>query len=415
MHLTKRYIEAARYEGQGKRDVRWDDEPRGLGLRIYPSGEKVFVLSYRLAGKKKLFTLGSYGDDLTLDQAREEASDERKRARRGIDLALDKRQRKVKGETFSAVAARWLRDDQKHNRSHDEAKRIIENHCKPLADKTLGEITKADVLNLLQDTRDGTTAISRKRKGRKGAPYMANRVLSALRRFFNWCVEQDRLPASPVATIKPVAPENERERVLSDAELKLVWECSGAAPYGPLVRMLMLTGARRDEVGTMSRDEIDGETWEIPGARTKNGKPHRIPLTSQAQTLLKDLPKMGGGRLCFTTDGKKPFNGFSKAKIDLDQRLAEKADETGIKIKPWVLHDIRRTVASGLARLGIQPIVISALLNHSPKRLIGITAVYARHSYDREKRLALEAWASRLDAIIAGKQPDSNVLELARA
>jgi integrase len=264
----------------------------------------------------------------------------------------------------------------------------------------LSDITKPKILDLLRDIKEGTTPISRKRKGRRGAPYMANATYRALRRFFYWCVEEDRLATSPMTTIKPPAEQKERERVLSDAELKLVWECAGAFPYGPLVRLLMLTGARRDEVGQMTRDEIAGEVWEIPGSRTKNGRPHRIPLTAQARDLIEKLPKMGSGSLCFTKDGKRAFNSYSQAKVELDELIAQAGAK--MKVPPWVLHDIRRTVASGLARLGIQPIVISALLNHSPKRLIGITSVYARYGYDAEKRHALEAWCAHLDRVLAG-------------
>jgi integrase len=409
MHLTKRTIDAARHPGGRKWLVLWDDAPKGMGCRVYPSGEKAFVLRYRRAGKTCLVTLGRYGDDLTLAQARDEAVERRRLARRGVDLRARQRQ---EAETFASAAAQWLADDQAGNRrrSRAEAARIINNHCKPLAGVRLREITKAHVLALLRDTRDGVTPISR-----KPAPCMSNRVLAALRRFFRWCVEQDKLPASPIATVRPLAREVSRTRVLSDTELAYVWKCAGPYPYGPMVKLLILTGCRRQEAAGMSWHEVEGDTWTIPGARAKNGKPHRIPLTAQALELLAGLPRMEGSDFVFSASGRGPFSDFSGAKAELVGRIAEAAARDGRKLAPFVLHDLRRSTASGLARAGIQPIVISALLNHAPARLLGITAVYARHDYASERRRALEMWARHLERVVAGEGGDAVVVPLAAA
>jgi integrase len=392
MHLTKRYIDAARHPGGRKWLVLWDDAPKGMGLRIYPSGEKAFVLRYRIAGKTALITLGRFGDDLTLDQARDEATELRKLARRGIDLLA---RRRDEAETFASAARQWLGDQAgNRSRSRAEAARIVTAHCAPLHSLPLREIAKGHVLDLLRDTRDGVTPISR-----KPAPYMANRVLSALKRFFNWCVEQDKLASSPIATVRPVARARSRTRVLSDIELGAVWKHSGGYPYGPLVRLLILTGCRRQEAANMSWHEVEGDTWVLPAERSKNGRAHRVPLSAQALELLAGLPRMEGGDFVFTTTGRTPFNAFSAAKRELDGRI-EAAEGDGLA--PFTIHDLRRTAASGLARLGVQPVVIGALLNHQPARLIGITSVYIRHPYEGEKRLALAAWAAHLDRIVAG-------------
>src|SRR5262249_52759035 len=230
------------------------------------------------------------------------------------------------------------------------------------------EITRRDVLDALDRVVDG------------GAPIAANRVFAAVRKFFNWCVARDIIAASPCAGVKPPTAERARDRVLSDEELKLVWQAAGkvGSPFGPLVKLLALTGQRRDEVARMRWDELDLDAclWTLPPVRTKNDKPHDVPLSAAAITVLKTVPRVTDSPFVLTTNGAAPASGYSKNKRRLDAQLP--AD-----MPSWRLHDLRRTAASGMARLGINLPVIEKVLNHASGSFAGIVSV--------DKDIALQA------------------------
>jgi integrase len=197
--------------------------------------------------------------------------------------------------------------------------------------------------------------------------------------------------------------------VLTDSELRSVWQAADTAggPFGALVKLLILTGQRRDEVARMTWSEIDTEArlWTLPGERTKNDQPHEIPLNKPAMAILKALPRIGE-RFALTSTGEAPSSGYSKGKRRLDALLPPDMPD-------WRLHDLRRTVASGMARLGVSLPVIEKVLNHTSGSFAGIVGVYQRHGFSDEKRKALETWGRFVAALIERQAP--NVISIRSA
>jgi integrase len=277
----------------------------------------------------------------------------------------------------------------------------------------LSTITKPQVHDLLDSIVD------------RGAPIAANRVHTQLNVMGRWAVERGIVTTNPFAGIK--APSSERgrarERVLSDVELRLVWKAAEAIgwPFGSIVKLLALTGARRDEVAQMEWREIDFDCalWTLPAARSKNRREHAIPLSDAALEILRSLPRIERSGFVFTTtNGRVPVSGFNKAKDRFDDAIDELRTQPGGEesepIEPWVFHDLRRTVATNLQKLGVRLEVTESVLNHVSGSRAGIVGVYQKHDYATEKRQALDAWARRLEAAVAGAAM-SNVVDLAKA
>ena len=225
------------------------------------------------------------------------------------------------------------------------------------------------------------------------APIEANRVYSIVRKFFTWAVENDLVVNSPVFGLRAPNPETSRDRTLTDGELKAVWRAADKIgyPFGTIVQLLILTGQRRSEVGGLQWPEIEGDTWIIPRERTKNGRRHEVPLSKQAVAIINELPRIGDS-YAFTLNGEKPLNNWKKDKDRLDGLAAPPDD--------WTLHDLRRTAASGMAKLGVSLVVIEKVLNHVSGSLAGIVGVYQRHEYAEEKRTALQLWADHVQRLV---------------
>ncbi|WP_245444501.1 site-specific integrase [Microvirga sp. KLBC 81] len=223
---------------------------------------------------------------------------------------------------------------------------------------------------------------------------MANRVLAAIRKFFNWCIGRGILETSPCAGVTAPAREQARHRVLDDDELAEVLQAAREIgfPFGSIVEMLALTGQRRDEVGRMAwaHVDLDKGLWIVPGEHAKNGKPHTVHLSPPALALLNQTPRTGD--LVFSGDGTTLFQGYSKAKARLD-RLSGVGD--------WTLHDLRRTVVSGIARLGVAPHVADKILNHQSGTISGVAAVYQRHEFMAERREAMRLWGVHVTSLAA--------------
>jgi integrase len=235
-------------------------------------------------------------------------------------------------------------------------------------------------------------------------------------KFLNWAVERDILSLSPATGVKPVAKETSRDRVLTDDEIRWFWQACEAEgfPWGPLGKVLLLTGQRLNEAAQITEGEIRGDLWHLSADRTKNGRAHDVPLSDAVRDVLGAVERIDGKPgFIFTTTGTTPVSGFFKARAHLAEameRLA--ADERGraVEIPRWTFHDLRRTAATGMARLGIAVRVTEAVLNHVSGTGGGIVAVYQRHDYADEKRAALEAWGRFVLSLVQG-QPD-NVVRL---
>jgi integrase len=257
----------------------------------------------------------------------------------------------------------------------------------------VGEVRKRDVIALLDRVRE------------RGSPIMANRVLATIRKFFNWCIGRGILESSPCTGITAPAREQARHRVLSDEELALVLNAARQIgfPFGSIVQVLALTGQRRDEVGRMTWEHLDlrRQVWVIPAEHAKNGKPHLVHLSHPVAGLLETVPH--AGELVFSGDGSRMFQGYSKAKARLD-RLSGVSD--------WTLHDLRRTVVSGMARLGVAPHVADKILNHQSGTISGVAAVYQRHEFHKERQDALQLWGQHVELSL---HPQRSSAEVARS
>jgi len=253
--------------------------------------------------------------------------------------------------------------------------------------RTIDSIRRRDVIELVEN-------VAAERGG-----YRANRALAALSKFFNWLVARDALAFSPAAGVEPPHKEEERTRILDDEELRALWlACEHEGVHGQAIRMLILTGTRRNEVGQMPRSEIDEDhrLWTIPAARAKNDHNHAVPLSDQAWALIEARPRIAGCPFVFTADGKVPVNNWDKVK----HRISKRA---GIAADSWRFHDLRRTAASRMQKLGISVPVIEKALNHVSGTFRGIVGVYQTHDYADEVRIALQRWADRVEEIVGGK------------
>jgi len=238
---------------------------------------------------------------------------------------------------------------------------------------------------------------------RKEAPIAANRVLAYLKTFFTWAVDQELIEASPAASVKRPSKEVKRDRVLTDSEIRAIWQACGAlGVFGRAFRFMLVTGQRRSEVGEMTWSELDRtqRLWTLSRERTKADRAHEVQLSDLAMAIIEECQLLGD--FIFSTGRARPISGWSKAKAALDAKSG---------VTNWHVHDLRRTAATNMARLGVDRVVIAKVLNHAEPE---ITAVYDRHRYDHEKRRALDLWGERLASIIDGTD-EGNVVSLATA
>jgi integrase len=254
----------------------------------------------------------------------------------------------------------------------------------------------------------------RPRRGTKdGAGVQSNRTLARLKTLFRWASDMDLIVADPTTGVRRRVKEVARDRALTDDEIRWFWAGCDAAgwPFGALFQLLLLTGQRRDEIGTMEWPEVDVEKrlWAIPRGKAKNDRAHEVHLSELAVGIIEGLPKVGkDARFVFSTNnGARPVSGFSRAKAALDRRMSELAETA---VEPWILQDLRRTAATGMAKLNIAPHVVDKILNHVSGTIRGVAAVYNRHDYSGERKAALEAWGRYVESLVR-PQP-SNVIQL---
>ncbi len=403
MKLTQRKIETLECPPEAKDALVFDDEQRGLGVRVTASGGKSYLAQYTFAGRKRRVPLGSCSA-ISLAAAREAVRLILGDVAKGKDPATERKeaaleaQRKAAHEalTLEALIGQWeaLRLADKRERYASEAVRAIRYALAKSLKAPAADLDRAAVVRVLDNlAKDGKAA-------------MASRTAAYGRACYHWAVKRGSLTVNPFQDL-PLAPVAKRERVLSDGELAAVWKATaGPGSFNAIVRALMLTGQRREEVAGMTWDELkpDFATWTIPASRAKNGAAHIVPLSAHAQAVLRAAPRFecdddGEPELVFPGQ-RGAFNGFSKAKAALDEASG---------VKDWRLHDLRRTMATGLQRLGVRLEVTEAVLNHVAGSRAGIVGVYQRHSWADEKRAALSAWGDRVLGIVEGCEPAGNV------
>lgn len=410
--------------GPATRDMfLWDTKLPGFGLKVTPAGKRIYVFQYRLGGGRseipKRFRIGEHGRPWTPEKARTEAERLWAQTRHGIDPAAEKKARGVRELvdvelSFGAVADRFLSDYVKleWKGSYGYAESILRLHVRPVLDgKSLPDITRTDCVKVLDRIPAEQIALRRN-------------VYSVLRRFFKWAIGRG-IEKSPLDGLDPPSLPASRDRILTGDELRLAWLASLSIPYpfGPFFRVLTGTGQRREEVAGLDWNELDRSKaeWHLPAERAKNSVASIIKLSA---LMIAELDAVAGSDkwprsgFVFTTNGTTAISGFSKAKARWDQAIADlaakEAEEAGteaLPFAPWRIHDLRRTLASGLQELGVRFEVTEAVLNHVSGSKSGVAGVYQRYDWRPEKAAAMEAWAAHILSILSDVDR-SNVVSL---
>lgn len=287
---------------------------------------------------------------------------------------------------FLEVAELWLARDQRDRRTVNEARRIINVYCKPLHAMTMADISRHDIRETLYSVSGQT---------------MPRRVYGRLHRLFTWARSEDWVESHPMAGLAKPGQDIRRERVLTDDELVTVWQACDVMgwPYGPAIKLLILTAARRSEIGNLRWVEIDDYGISLKAERTKTDVARDVPLSSFARQIITEQPQiMDAADLVFPSARNTQLSAWSGAKRDLD-KIAN-------IVEPWRLHDIRRTVATGLQRLGVPLQVTEEILGHPAGSRAGVVGIYQRHSYRDEKKEALERWAEFVRNLISRMTTD---------
>lgn len=407
----------------------WKREGHGFSIRVLPSGDKIWYFIYTFDGRKRFMRLGegSY-PDISLADARTRFDAARVKVKNGIDPLTEKEEQKAersKSPTVGDLIDEYIKKHAKANKkSWREDQRCLEKEVLPLWGKRkAADIKKRDVVLLLEGIVD------------RGSPVMANNTLEKIRKMFNFAVERDILEFTPCYGVKKPTKKEHKDRVLTDSEIVTVWNGLDTAAMTDemkrALKLILVTAQRPGEVIGMHSNEIEGEWWTIPADRAKNGKTHRIFLTATALQLIgnKEGYIFESPRKITLPSGEKisqpmDVNAVAYAvrrnlEVPMQEgqglsvgEIAEPAEATTprkIVMATWTPHDLRRTAATNLSALGHSDEVIDAVLNHVKK---GVVAIYNRHRYDREKQMALEAWARKITSIINGVQ--GKVISLSR-
>ena len=436
MKLNQKIVDGLDLPAGKKAVIFWDEECPGLGARLQGTARR-WIVRYRVAGnpKQKQVTLGPMAG-MPLRKAREAAVEYTGAAKRGVDRAAaeiaeaeeaHRLQRSRADGRLGLIVDRYLQHAETHLRpsTFKETRRYLAVAWQPLHDDVVTELDTRTIIARLETIATDS------------GPVTANRARSALSQCMSWAVARGIIHRNPLIGTRAIAAEKPRERVLSNDEIVKLWAETGRpGDFAAIIRLLLLTGQRREEVAAMRWSEIDLERrlWEIPSTRTKNGRPHQVPLSNQAAEILRGLHRQEGRDLVFGT-GKGGFSGFGQSKRRMDRRITERrarhrmktagmdkqAIDNALKekgplpedgLQPWRIHDLRRTAVTGMAEIGIQPHVIEAVVNHISGHKGGVAGIYNRASYADEKRRALQVWADAVEAIVVGKPSPSNVVAI---
>jgi len=409
MKLTKRTLETLACDPNRKDRIHFDDDLPGFGLRVTAAGGKMWLIQYRASGIIRRMKIGN-ATILEPDKARILAKELLGRVAGGSDPFAEKQAnieaarqaaRKVADDVRADdLTLRRLIDayDDKYasrKRSGTESIRAIRFGFASWLDRPANSFSIPEMVNRFDAMVEN-----------QGGP-MANRTLAYARKMFNWAVARQMIPASPLAGLPAPAIERSRDRTLSTEELKAVWiACEGLSyPLSQMIKILLLTLQRRSEVAEMRWPELSNDlsTWTIPAERAKNGKAHIVHLSSQAQEALATIHRIAHCPFVFTTTGKTPVSGFSKAKATLDAMS---------RVGHWRLHDFRRTGVTALADMGFAPHVCDRLLNHVSGTISGVAAVYQRSEFLIERKRALEAWGTHIEGLTNRYSLTSKIVRL---
>ena len=445
----------AKYVPRPQRREIPDAKARGLYLCIFPSGVKSWVLRFRRPdGRPAKLTLGAVSDEeladepelgapLTLGMARELAARINRQRARGIDVIEENKARKHRERaaalqnatnSFGAAVREFFVDHKTRRGRRARAAGAVMRGCwastgraaaiPPLpsrrvipgglaatwAAKPVADIDGHDIHTIVDSARrGGVPGLERRNSGVSEA--RGRKMHAALSVLFRWLTRQRRVATNPTIGVwSPHAPPS-RERVLSEAEIRIFWRgCERLAPpYDVLFKLLLLTGCRLNEVTGMTRAELsdDGATWTIPSERTKNHRTHVVSLPPLARDILAAVPRIeSAAGYLFTLRGARPVTSFSGAKAQLDAAMltvAREDDPASAVVPRWTLHDLRRTCATGMAELGIAPHIVEACLNHVSGARAGVAGIYNRAAYGPEKRAALERWAAHVQGLASGR------------
>jgi integrase len=382
--LTNASIARFRLPSGKSEHIEFDDAVPGFGLRIR-AGEKkehrTFIAQYKIGSKHRRITLGNVAK-VDLEEAHKKARIIFGKVANGEDPANEKAEaRQAASHTLGSVIAKYLEAKQPALKasSYRETRRHLESHWKPLHGLALSSINRANVAAEL-----GVLA-------KNSGPVATNRSRASLSTVFSWAIGEGLCDHNPVVGTNKQEEGGPRERSLSDAELAKVWLAAPENDYGRIVQLLMLTGCRRDEIGSLKWPEIDTDarTITISPDRTKNSREHVVHLCDDALVIIEQILRRANRDFVFGV-GQGGFSGWSRSKAEIDKAATLK--------DAWTLHDLRRTVRTGLGKLGVQPHIAEAVLNHLPPKLI---RTYDRNTYATEKKAALDLWASHLMVAVA--------------
>ena len=373
MKLTETNVAKLKLDAGQKDRIVFDDTVPGFGIRLRASGQRTWLYQYKLGGRTRRLTIGS-ASVIRAGAARDIAVTSYTQVRRGGDPASDRHQQVQRSlNTFGWLSEQFLASYKARPRTLDEVHRHLKKSALPLHGTPIDTLSRRHIADLLGKIEASSGAVT------------SNRVRSSISALFSWGMSEGLVQSNPTIGVTR-RQETPRDRVLSDDELKRVWLAANNGDSGIIVRLLILTAQRRGEIAGLRWDEIDFNTgvFSLAGTRTKNGRPHTVPITPTTRTLLQSRPR--GAEKVFQ------FEAWSFAKKRLDERAGINA--------AWVLHDIRRSVATGMANLGVQPHVIETILNHASGFKAGVGGVYNRSPYAAEKAAALELWDRHIASIV---------------
>jgi integrase len=437
--ITKRAVESVPLPATGKRAYLWDDTLKGFGIMVTDRGARSYLIQYRIDGRgspTRRVTIGGHGSPWTAEKARDRAAELLEQVRRKVDpydaakaaLAETRRERESRQHeearlatlAFSIISAEYVGASKKTLKRWHEQELIIERDLAPcFRDTPLSSITADDI----------NDCVAKAGKRANSAPLKA---YSALRAIFAYAHANHRrlfpASASPFGDVTRPQRGGKRSDFIADNELRLMWlACDDIGwPFGPIYRLLLLTGLRLREVaeGQWSEIDVEGGNWLIPAERMKNGEPHWIALSAQAIAIFETLPRIDNCDLIFSTNGITPVSGFSRAKARLDAAMLKRAraerekasgDPDSVKLPAFVVHDTRRTVARGCQKDGVAPEIIERMLGHVTHTKSGLKGVYQVFEFEDERRATFTKWGNRLVTLATPKPANIVVLREAAA